>query len=214
MMLDFSKTVLIRGLGRCSFASSFSGSTYPVTLTAYLISAILSLPTFHEDIGEQLVAQKRAQAELIASAVAEAAEKSRGWPGSQRELAVLLVTIAWHETRFSLRIHDGHCRPYECDHGRARGLWQLHVHASLPRERWLTVAGLDPVSTLNGATEAATALIRSRHWCARQARGRDWVAPTLLAYAGRGCGGQLPDIDARVRTYRHLLALTARAGAA
>ncbi len=185
-----------------------------MNLTAYLISAILSLPTYHEDAGEQLKAQKRAQTELIATAVAQAAENARGWPGSPRELAVLLLTVAWHETRFSLRIHEGRCRPYECDHGKARGLWQLHMHASLPRERWITVAGLDAESTLSAAREAAIALVRSRNWCSRYARGRDWVAPTLRAFAGRGCDGRLPDVDARVRTYRHLFALTAKPGAA
>jgi hypothetical protein len=125
----------------------------PVSLTTYLLAAISALPTFHEDVGEQFVAQKQAQAELIANAISDAAESVQGWPGSKRELAMLLLTVAWHETRLSLRIHEGRCRPYECDHGRARGLWQLHAHASLPHERWLTVAGLDAQSTLNAAAE-------------------------------------------------------------
>jgi hypothetical protein len=182
-----------------------------VSLTNFLLLAISSLPTFHEDVGEQLAAQKREQAALIASAISHAAENAEGWPGSKRELATLLLTVAWHETRLSLRIHDGRCKPFECDHGRARGLWQLHKHASLPRERWLTVAGLDEQSTQNGAAEAALALTRSRHMC-RQ-RGSDWVASTISAYAGRGCSGGLPDLQARVRTYRMLFALRAKPGA-
>jgi len=182
-----------------------------VSLTTYLLIAISSLPTFHEDVGEQFAARKREQAQLIASAISRAAEGAQGWPGSKRELATLLLTVAWHETRLSLRIHDGHCKPFECDHGRARGLWQLHAHASLSRDRWLTVAGLDEQSTFNAASEAALALTRSRHMC-RQ-RGADWVASTISAYAGRGCGGGLPDLDARVRTYRRLFALRAKPGA-
>lgn len=182
-----------------------------MSLTTYLLIAIASLPTFHEDVGEQFAAQKRQQAELIANAISRAAENVQGWPGSKRELATLLLTVAWHETRLSLRIHDGRCKPFECDHGRARGLWQLHAHASLTRERWLTVAGLDAQSTFNGAAEAALALTRSRHMCRK--RGSDWVASTISAYAGRGCGGGLPDLDARVRTYRRLFALREKPGA-
>ena len=176
-----------------------------MSFTTYILTAISSLPMFHEDVGDQFAAQKQQQAEIIASAISRAAENTRGWPGSKRELATLLLTVAWHETRLSLRIHGGQCKPFECDHGRARGLWQLHTHASLSRERWLTVAGLDAESTFNGAAEAALALTRSRHMCRK--RGVDWVAATISAYAGRGCGGGLPDLDARVRTYRRLSAL-------
>ncbi len=185
-----------------------------MSLTAYILAAIQVLPTFHEDVGEDHVAQKRVQAHLIANAVAEVAGNARGWPGSPRELAALMLTVAYHETGFSLRIHDGHCKPYECDKGRARGLWQLHAHRSLPRERWLTLAGLDDAATRLSAQEAAYALVRSRRVCLSKIQGSDWVTPTLAAYAGRGCGGRLPDSAARLRTYRHLLSVVPKGGAA
>ena len=86
-----------------------------MNLTTYLILAISSLPMFHEDVGDQFAAQKRDQAVLIADAISHAAENTKGWPGSKRELATLLLTVAWHETRLSLRIHDGRCKPFECD---------------------------------------------------------------------------------------------------
>lgn len=179
-----------------------------MNLTTYVLAAIASLPTFHEDLGPAYSSLKQEQARVIAQAIAEVAESAEAWPGSKRELAALLLTVAWHETRFSLRIHEGKCRPYECDHGKARGLWQLHVHALLPREEWLHVAGLDSDSTLRAAREAAKALSRSRFMCAdSSARGTEVVARTLAAYAGRGCAGQLPDIEARVRTFRRLVAL-------
>ncbi|HET9958094.1 MAG TPA: hypothetical protein VFQ61_26545, partial [Polyangiaceae bacterium] len=178
-----------------------------MSLASYVLMGITALPTFHEDVGDRYSEQKRIQAETIATAIAEVAEKAQGWPGTPRELASLLLTVAWHETRLSLRIHEGNCRPFECDHGRARGLWQLHMHASLPRERWLTVAGLDPDSTRAAAQEAARALIRSRRMCMSVSRGADWVPYTLVAFAGRGCRGQLPDIQRRVRTFHHLVAI-------
>lgn len=178
-----------------------------MTLTSYLLAAIAALPVFHEDVGADLVATKQDQAEMIAGAIAHSVEGAQGWPGTERELAALMLTVAWHETRLSLRIHDGRCRPLECDRGRARGLWQLHVHRSLPKERWLRVAGLNRESTDNAAHEAAIALIRSRRMCSIATRGRDWVGATLTAYAGLGCGGRLPDIGSRIQTYRRLSTL-------
>lgn len=183
-----------------------------MSLTTYLLLAISSLPTFHEDVGESFVSKKRTQAEVIAQAISEVSETTRGWPGTKRELASLLLTVAWHETRLSLRIHDGLCKPYECDRGRARGLWQLQVHRSLPKERWLELAGLDLDSTRSAAEEAAKALVRSRRWCASRTRNADWVAPTLSAYAGIGCGGRLKDAAARVRTFRRLVTLQPKPG--
>jgi hypothetical protein len=184
-----------------------------VSLTTYLLTAIAALPTFHEDVGENFVAEKQSQAQMIAGAIEQAVGEVRDWPDSQRELAALMLTIAWHETRLSLRIHDGRCKPHECDRGRARGLWQLHVHRSLPRERWLLVAGLTAEATRNAAREAAIALVRSRRMCSVATRGRDWVGATLTAYAGVGCGGRLRDVNLRIRTYRRLLSL-ARQGTA
>jgi hypothetical protein len=39
------------------------------------------------------------------------------------------------------------------------------------------------------------------------------VGPTLVAFAGRGCAGRLPDVEARVRTFRYLFALQPKPGA-
>ena len=176
-----------------------------MSLTNYLLAAIATLPTFHEDIGPQYAARKHAQAEVIAQAISDVAESAEGWSGTKRELATLLLTVAWHETHFSLRIHEGNCKPYECDNGRARSLWQLHVHPSLPRATWLGLAGVDVDATRRAAREAAKALTRSRNMCSSRARGVELVAQTLSAYAGRGCVRLLPDVDARVRTYRRLI---------
>lgn len=178
-----------------------------MNLTTYLLTAIATFPTFHEDVGEQFSVRKQEQAQMIATAIDQAVDESSGWPDSKRELASLMLTIAWHETRLSLRIHDGRCKPLECDRGRARGLWQLQAQRSLPRERWLLVAGLNPEATDGAAREAARFVVRSRRMCAVATRGRAWIGPTLTAYAGRGCGGRLPDLQARIRTYRRLLTL-------
>ncbi|HYO94086.1 MAG TPA: hypothetical protein VER33_06215 [Polyangiaceae bacterium] len=183
-----------------------------MSLTAYLLTAIASLPTYREDIGPEFAEQKLQQSQMVAEAINEAVDGAENWSGTRRELATLMLTVAWHETRLSLRIHDGRCKPLECDRGRARGLWQLQVQRSLPREQWLKVAGFEPEPTRIAAREAVKMLVRSRRMCSVVTRGRDWVAPTLTAYAGCGCGGKLPDLNARVRTFRMLLNVTPEKG--
>ena len=51
-----------------------------------------------------------------------AAELARQVP-SRRKVA-LLVAIGCQESHYDKRIIAGQCRPWECDHGKARGAWQ------------------------------------------------------------------------------------------
>lgn len=55
------------------------------------------------------------------------------------EEAAFLVAWAKHESDFSRRIADGQCLAHECDHGRARGLWQAHESAA--RGAWQSLPG-------------------------------------------------------------------------
>jgi hypothetical protein len=167
---------------------------------AWILTILLGWPVFHEDRG--VPEAKRAQLETVAQAVGDAADAQRGWPGSSRELAALMLTVAWHETHFSLRIGAGQCKPHECDQGRAHGYWQQHVRSTSSQAAWEQLAGLDAESTGIAAREAARALTRARLQCRRLERGRrNWVGLTLAAYAGRGCAGWFRGLDARVKTY-------------
>jgi hypothetical protein len=72
---------------------------------AWVRAAIDALPCFHEDRGDPAKSQ---QLDVIAAAVAEV---SRDAPRPPREWAALLLTIGYHESAFSLRIHRGECKP-------------------------------------------------------------------------------------------------------
>lgn len=174
------------------------------TLAQWVLAALLALPVSKAD-REVDPSVKRAQLETIATAIATASSETTGWPGSNRELAAFLVTIARYESALAMHIHAGNCRPWECDRGRARGLYQLHAHRSFPEDQWQRAAGLDAESTLFSSRAAARAVVRSRGLCrSLERRGGDWVAMTFSAYAGRGCVGWFSGRDLRVSSFRRL----------
>ncbi len=172
---------------------------------SWRLSAVLALPIFHED---RAAAIKSEQLATIAAAVDEAAAATK-WPGAPSELRALMLTVAFHESALSLRIHAGDCRKHECDRGRARGLWQQHASSASSREAWEQLAGLDAESTRHAAREAARSLARARWQCrSLEKRGQPWLEMTLSAYAGRGCVGWFRGRDARVATYVRIIRRT------
>lgn len=157
---------------------------------AWVRAAMESLPCFHEDRGN---ADKSAQLDAIAAAIAEV---SRDAPRAPREWAALLLTIGYHESTFSLRIHRGECRPHECDNGRARSAWQLHKNL-FTAPIWDQLHGIENTSIQVQA--ASDALKRAYFTCSRS--GVPWLQGTLNAYAGRRCGAAWPGLDQRVATF-------------
>jgi hypothetical protein len=62
-------------------------------------------------------------------------------------------------------VQEGRCPPRQCDHGRARGLPQLHWPPAYPRERWIGYAGEGYGPLLLSAIQAANMLRAGRHAC-------------------------------------------------
>jgi hypothetical protein len=170
---------------------------------AWVRAAMDALPCFHEDRGDPA---KSEQLDAIAAAVAEV---SRDAPRSPREWAALLLTIGYHESTFSLRIHRGQCKPYECDRGRARSAWQLHKNL-YTAPLWEQLHGIEHTAVQVRA--ASDALKRAYFTCSRS--GVPWLQATLNAYAGRRCSADWPGLDQRVATYARLSRIsTPRKGA-
>ena len=118
-------------------------------------------------------------------------------PRSPHEWSRLMTAIAENESRLSQRIADGKCKPYECDRGRAKGLWQLHSN-SLNRELWAKQDG-----DLELQAKLASEQLKRAYWtCARS--GVPWLQGTINAYAGRRCSDQWPGLQARIATYNRL----------
>lgn len=182
-----------------------------------LLAAALALPAYYRD--REPPEDRRLRLETIARAVdiasaravcASEAECKPIWPGTRRELAFLLLTQAWYETRLASHIHRDECGPHECDayrkHGkilhRSKSLWQLQASNLLPREVWETLGGTDLESTTRAAWYAAQLLARHRWRCARDTR--HWVAPTVSGYA-RGGLCDWPPAAARARLWKKLI---------
>jgi hypothetical protein len=148
-----------------------------------ILSIILALPLFHEDAESQ---GKREQLEAVARAVASTAQT--------RDEAAFLLAWAKAETQFSLRIHRGQCRQWECDRGKARGPWQAHRNG-MPEGRWSLMVGVE-----NTQVQAEQA-IQDTRW-ALLACPRDRIRGAFRVLAGRSCSSPIKGEDKRVADFK------------
>jgi hypothetical protein len=152
-----------------------------------------STPTLRERV-EAAVPVFGSHSEPLVDA-AEFADAVASVPHVSREWAALLLTVAANESALSARIARGECRPLECDHGAAWGLYQQHRN-TLNRDTWGS-ASIDAQTR-----EAARALRSAFYTCNRGALRADWVARTLNAYAGRSCDAVWPGLETRLATFK------------
>lgn len=137
---------------------------------------------------------------VIGEAVADAAEQAtcdgayrgehcvRMWPGAAIDLGVLLVTQAYEESRLAKNVHEGRCRPFECDpvrnaytgevKHRARSLWQIHRIGPVEQE-WHQMEGAEYASTRASAWAASKILARGYRACGT-------IEGAISKYAGVG----------------------------
>lgn len=194
-----------------------------------ILAAMLLLPLAQYPKGaDPETAEVRQQrfaviAESIETAAREAtcttidpvAECTPWWPAAQRdELASMLVTLAWWETKFIKRVHAGQCRSDECDalklkNGdvlhRARSSWQVQRNPRIvSKAEWEGMVGTSIEATTTAARVATRVLASSRSRCAKGMETK-WEHPAVSAYAtGFSCSWSRA--DRRVSTYRKVLA--------
>lgn len=125
----------------------------------------------------------------------EVAEAVAQFARSPQEAAFVL---AWakHESAYQRRIADDDCHRWECDHGRARGLWQSHQQAA--GTAWAHLAG-------NISLQAFVAVKHAR-WALKTCSSAE--SPIRGAFAvlgGKGCDGTFRGIDQRVADYQATL---------
>jgi hypothetical protein len=145
---------------------------------------MLGLPAPYGD--PEPAQERQARLTTIAQAITEASyratcsqdyeveECQRLWPGQPLDLALLLITQAYSESRLARNVHAGECRPYECDPfksrstgkvvHRARSIWQMH-HTRPVHDEWDRMVGVDEESTGYAA----------------------WAATKMLSYAYNAC---------------------------
>lgn len=152
------------------------------------------LPVFHEDKPAEFAEAKARQLRLFEESVAREAKDA---PRLPREWAALMFAVLENETRGSLRIHEGRCKPRECDRGRARGPWQNHRNTIIAPV-WDKMVGVEntPIQA-----HAASEMLKRAYWTCQRFN-PDWVAGTLSAYAGRSCHARWDGLAPRVASYR------------
>lgn len=145
------------------------------SLAAALLVVLVAFPRAMSD-REELPETRAERLGKLATDIADASLGAR-WRGDRRDLAALLVTIAWHETRIASTFQ----RTEKRGMGGAQGPWQIEPGAHSKGDPRL-------------ASTAAEHL--SRSWqCGSGPRG--W----LTAYAGVPKCAHWNGITARVRTF-------------
>lgn len=143
-----------------------------------------------------VLAQRSAQSQTEESVDArELATAIASIPRVNRQWAALVLTVAIHESSLLARIARGDCKRYECDGGRAWGLFQVHRNQA---NRAVWGSREISVQTLEGAR-----MLRAAFYTCGGLQ-PDWQIRTLRAYAGRKCNQPLKGEQERLATFRRL----------
>jgi hypothetical protein len=187
-----------------------------LTLQKIIFAVLLTLPQYENDANVESQIQHQDRLETFSQAIAEASHESVCennnnaqfcWHGTELDLSMLLISKAWHETRFSQHIHAGKCNPGECDtvwktwtnqktheqvkyaaYYKARSNWQIHRNYTyVSQEEWNNMPGTSLLSTKTSAIVASRMLGFSFDRCKTckwsGARNRVWLYQQLLKKA-------------------------------
>lgn len=145
----------------------------------YMLFLLWMLPSFYMD--KESKEERMNRLSNIAVAIDDASSKAtctdkylqdptckKIWQRPKQDLALMLVTQGFWESRFAEHVDKNRCRISigECDHGRAKTVWQIQRGHWVSDERWKKLQD----GTLEGTIEAAN------------------VAAETLSLAGSRCG--------------------------
>lgn len=178
-----------------------------------ILSMLTALQPFHKDV--EAPEARKARMAVIATSIVQATEEATctgafekdgckpKFKGKPDELAIGLFTIAKFETRFAKHVHEDKCKPWECDAGQAKSLFQVHVTKTVPRDVWLKIGGTSPEATLLSARAAAA--MWSKAWqCGSLARAFAGYMTSYCQATGAG-ETRAKDYLANLGRYRRLM---------
>lgn len=110
------------------------------------------------------------------------------WSGTKKNLALLLVTMGYWESRFAKNVHEGKCKPKECDPAtvngvlihRARSPWQIQRTSFVKEGEWVGMVGTELRPTTIAARIATRVFVSSIKRCPS-------MYGALSGYANMGC---------------------------
>jgi hypothetical protein len=149
----------------------------------YITMLLLSFEPSYSD--KETWEQRTARMELIATAIDDAASKAtcsdkyedpkcqKTWLQSKKNIALLLVTKGYWESRFAKNVHEGNCRVDECDsyrvngktHHRARSLWQIQKTGLETHEEYAQMNSSSIEATTMSANIAVRHLVLGMNKC-------------------------------------------------
>jgi hypothetical protein len=166
---------------------------------AIIVAAFALLPSSYEQGDVQAVSKE------IAAVAANRVE------------AATLMALAYHETKLSKLVMEGHCdqlpKGMQCDGGKALGVWQLHKEAC-PAAWALATPNGGPEGQRESLHEQARCAIRLLRWNAKRGKG---AAPSELRAAFAGYAARPWDwegAEVREKTVERLLRKWPRKSAA
>lgn len=154
---------------------------------SYIFALLLSLPAAHSDA--ETWEEREARMMIVATAIDEATALATCtaqhaptndytcepiWKGSKKDLAVLLITKGWWESKFAKNVHEGDCKSWECDPKksadgsivhRARSSWQVQKTGYVKKDEWKKMKGATLEATTIAANVATRALSASYNRC-------------------------------------------------
>lgn len=154
---------------------------------------------WHEDLTED-PEERESRLRTLANSIyiaALSAVNTGQFAGSQEELEILMATVCWWETRLARRIHEGKCKPDECDHGKAKGLPQVQLASGVPEELWANSEGLEFKNTLSSMHAATFVLSNSWKKCYKP-----FKEHRVFAAYGRGSCNATYQVKDRADWYR------------
>jgi len=141
------------------------------TIAPILLTMLIGLQPFHAD--KEQPEARRTRLAMVASSIEKAVDRAtcKGdfaldtcipiFKGQPEELAVGLFTLGKFETHYSRHVHEGRCKPWECDHGKAVGVFQVHKNKIVPIEEWKASVGTSQEANDASAWAAAKTWILS-----------------------------------------------------
>lgn len=159
------------------------GKASNMNLVNYLLTVLLSLEPSHSD--KETWEERSERMNIVAQAIDDASSRAtcqdeynvegckKTWPSSKKSLALLLVTNGYWESGFAKNVHEGNCRPNECDahtvdgtvYHRARSPWQIQKTALVTSEEYQKMNSSTLESTKISAYAAARHLSIGMNSC-------------------------------------------------
>lgn len=176
-----------------------------MTFVEAIFAVLLTLPPPYVSTESQDA--YRARMTTIAEAVDVETKDVRGWNLGQTQLAAILLTIWWEESRFDPLVHAGEQHPvWTSDKGKSRCMGQVQASGLVPTPEWALLAGTDLTSTRRCAAATVRVFVAQFRRCVPggQSASKASLARAIAAYGGRACRPE-PWAMARARTVETLL---------